>query len=148
MVVVYSRNWRRWRSVDGYHAGRTARYLGQLRLGKLRYARGPAALRSVPLRQRERDRADSEKRKQDKRAPKQVRLNRVFNLFFHVFVPLDFWELTEAIRCVYRCAYIVGSTVLAKSARASQDIFKKSENFLGVCNCGLSDTHLRASRLR
>jgi hypothetical protein len=68
------------------------------------------------LRQREWDRADGEKRKQDQCAPKQVRLNGWINLFFHVFVPLDFWELTEAIRCVCRCAYIVGNMVLAGSA--------------------------------
>jgi hypothetical protein len=46
--------------------------------------RGHASFRSVPLRQREWDRADGHKQKQIKRASEKMRFDSGVNLFFHL----------------------------------------------------------------
>jgi hypothetical protein len=70
--------------------------------------------------QRKWDRADSEQRKEDKRTPKKVRRNRVFNLFLYIVVLRDLEELTEALRRMYECAYTVEGTLLARSEKTRQ----------------------------
>ena len=57
-----------------------------------------------------------------------MRLNRGV-LFFHSVVLRGLGEFPEAFRGVYKCAYIVGNTLVAKSEESSQDYFLL---FLGI----------------
>jgi hypothetical protein len=87
----------------------------------------------MSMRQREGDRGDGDRCKQDECASNNLRFNGGI-LFFHSVVLRVLGEFQEAIRCVYKCTYIVGNTLVAKNPRGRQDFFYNlsKKSFLGV----------------
>ncbi len=76
----------------------------------------------LSLRQRKWERCKRGKCEQDECASDDLRFNGGV-LFFHGVVLRVLGEFSEAIRCVYKCAYIVGNMLVAKNTKGRQDFF-------------------------
>src|SRR6266480_4355694 len=102
---------------------RGKRHPDQRRDALLRRRDAVALLEAVlSLRQRKWERCKRGKCEQDECASDDLRFNGGV-LFFHGVVLRVLGEFSEAIRCVYKCAYIVGNMLVAKNTKGRQDFF-------------------------